>query len=89
MGIEADSVVIDSSSQVTVTFNLGVPIASEAPVMAFTKDSVVHFAEPATSLTKEISISSSSTDLVCSFAGGCSFEVASSGLASIMKSNSE
>ena len=73
MGVDADSVIIDSSTQATVTFNLGVPIASEVPIMAFTKDSVVHYAETSEALTKAISISSSSTDFVCSFSGGCSY----------------
>ena len=73
MGVNADSVVIDSSTQATVTFDLGVPIANEVPTMAFTKDSVVHYAETSEALNKAISISSSSSDLMCSFAGGCSY----------------
>lgn len=44
LGIQADSVVVDSATQATATFNLGVPIASEAPVLVFTQDPVVHFA---------------------------------------------
>jgi hypothetical protein len=73
MGVNADSVVIDSSTQATITFDLGVPIANEVPTMAFTKDSVVHFAEASEALIKAISVYSSSADLVCSFAGGCSY----------------
>ena len=34
-GVEADSVVIDSSTQATVTFRFGVPIAEEIPVISF------------------------------------------------------
>lgn len=32
-GIEADSVTIDSDSQATATWNLGVPIGDELPVL--------------------------------------------------------
>jgi hypothetical protein len=38
LGISADSVVIDSATQATANFNLGVPVASEAPVLVFTKE---------------------------------------------------
>lgn len=37
-GISADSVVIDSATQATASFNLGVPFANESPVLTFTKD---------------------------------------------------
>jgi hypothetical protein len=35
----------------------------------------------------ELAITSTSTDLTCSYAGGCLFKVASQGLATAMKSN--
>jgi hypothetical protein len=47
----------------------------------------VHYAPSATTLTHELAVSASISGLECSFAGGCSFEVTSTGLASIMKMN--
>jgi hypothetical protein len=87
-GISADSVVIDSATQATASFNLGVPIANESPVLAFTKDSVIHYAPSASSVTQELLVASSSSGFECSFAGGCEFEVTSTGLASILKGDS-
>jgi hypothetical protein len=86
-GIEATSVVIDSATQATATFSLGVPIAAEAPVLVFTKDSVIHYAPSAAILTHVLAVSDSISGLECSFAGGCSFEVTSTGLASMILNN--
>lgn len=82
--IKADSVTIDSATQATAVFNLGVPIANEPPVLPFTKDSVIHYAPATTDLLKELVVSSSTSDLECSFAGGCSYEVTAAGLSSIL-----
>ena len=56
--------------------------------MTFTKDSVIHYAPSASSVTQELSVASSSSGFECSFAGGCTFEVTSTGLASILKGDS-
>jgi hypothetical protein len=81
--------VIDSATQATASFNLGVPIAIESPVLTFTKESVIHYAPSASSVTQELSVPSSSSGFECSFAGGCDFEVTSTGLASILKGDSD
>jgi hypothetical protein len=88
--IDADSIVVDSSTQITATFNLGVPIVNseEAPLLTFSKDDTKHFAASATLLANELYVSASLSGLECSFAGGCLYEVTSTGLASILKSNS-
>jgi hypothetical protein len=88
--INADSVAVDSSTQITATFNLGVPVVASAaaPLLTFTNGDIKHFAASATTLANELSVSASSSGLECSFAGGCLYEVTSTGLASIIKSNS-
>jgi hypothetical protein len=88
--IDADSVVVDSNTQITATFTLGVPTvaSAEAPLLKFTSNDISHFAVSATTLANELSVSASSSGLECSFAGGCLFEVTSTGLASLIKNNS-
>lgn len=86
-GVHAHSVVVDSASQATATFNLGVPIVTgnEFPELIFTSESVVHYAPSATALESPLLVSSSLSGLECSFAGDCTYEVTATGLASIVK----
>jgi hypothetical protein len=87
-GIYADTVVIDSATQVTATWAKGVPALSspKVPVLSFkdqTADSSLeHFSVITANVVKDLSVSSSSQSLECSFAGGCSFKVAAAGLSS-------
>jgi hypothetical protein len=48
---------------------------------------VIHYAPSAIALTNDLSVASSLSGLQCSFAGECSYEVTSTGLASIIKNN--
>jgi hypothetical protein len=48
---------------------------------------VIHYAPSAIALTNDLSVTSSLSSLQCSFAGECSYEVTSTGLASIIKNN--
>lgn len=93
-GVNADSVSIDSDSQVTATFTKGVPPLSKdsIPELKFettetAKKSLTHYSVISSTVTNALAITSTSTDLTCSYAGGCLFKVVSAGLATAMKSN--
>ena len=45
-GVIADHLVVDSSTQATATFNLGVPVVSqdEFPTLLFSQDALIHYA---------------------------------------------
>ena len=89
--IDADSIVVNSANQITATFALGVPIASaeSAALLRFTNNDVQVYASSEKTLQNEIVISDSSMGVQCSFAGGCTYDVTSTGLASILKQNPE
>jgi hypothetical protein len=57
------------------------------PELIFTNDPVIHYAPSAAALTNDLSVASSLSGLQCSFAGECTYEVTSTGLASIIKNN--
>jgi hypothetical protein len=80
--------VVDSSTQATATFDLGTPVGTGSPLLSFKKEAVVHFSASPSSLTQALAVSSSSSGLQCSFAGGCNYEVSSVGLSSILKGDS-
>jgi len=88
---ETVNVVVNSATQVTATWKYGVPTTSSTlikPVLYFVKDSskVKIYAISDQVLTNTLSLTSSSSSLQCSYAGGCSFNVkATAGLMSIMK----
>ena len=86
-GITADSVVVDSATQATATFTLGVPVVStdQYPELVFNKSALIYHAPSAAVLANALSVSSSLSGLQCSFAGECTYEVTSTGLASIVK----
>jgi hypothetical protein len=92
-GVKADTVSVDSATQVTATWTKGVPVLSTptSPVLSFTHDTSSHVHNAATSevVTNIVSVSGSSPSLSCSFAGGCLYEVSASGLASQLKHNPE
>ena len=91
MAVEADSVTIDSDTQATATWSLGVPTTSSdsaEPGLWFVKDgsTETHFAISEAVHTNALTVASSSSGLECSFAGGCTYEVSvNSGLASLFK----
>ena len=89
--VEATSVVIDSVTQATATFDLGIPvvIGEVFPYLVFTKDDLEYKAISPVAIVNDLDVSSSMSGLQCSFAGECTFEVTASGLASIMRQKSE
>ena len=91
-GFAADSVLIDSDTQVTATFTMGNPPLSAAsvPTLIFRSQSTstAHHASNAVEISNALAITDSTSALACSFAGGCSYEVTSNGLASLLKSDS-
>jgi hypothetical protein len=90
VGIQADTVTVVSATSVTAVFTLGVPISINAsiPVLSFLKSDSTEeiFATTSSDLTNALTVLASSSGLVCSFAGGCEYEVTSNSLA-IMLSN--
>jgi hypothetical protein len=95
-GAPADTVVIDSATQVTATWTLGMPPLGEAliPKLWFnnTSDGTIHVAYHDTSdsslkVTKSLGAATGPTGLECSFAGGCQLEVTAEGLSSILKND--
>lgn len=74
-GIQADTVTIDSSTQVTASWNLGFPaVGTEVtPALWFneTGSEVRHYASINSTLTKALTITSGYSGKQCSFAGGC------------------
>jgi hypothetical protein len=91
-GVDADSVTVDSATQATATWNLGLPVVTAAtvPVLSFKStvagSTLTHFASITADVTNALSISSSTSGLSCSYAGGCVFKVQAAGFASLMKS---
>jgi len=85
--IQADTVSIESDSLIYATFDFGVPISENEiyPLLQFALDdsSVVHTAYNVNeTLSNPVVITSSSSGLECSFAGGCLLEITSDGLSS-------
>ena len=90
---ETVSVVVNSATQVMATFKDGVPTTSSTllkPVLWFVKDDskvkIYAISDQLSPLTNPLSLTSSSSDMQCSFAGGCIFNViVTPGLMSLMK----
>jgi hypothetical protein len=96
-GAEADTVTIDSATQVTATWTYGMPPVGESLIPALwfnsTSSETIHIAYHDTSdrtlnITKTLGSATGPTGLQCSFAGGCLLEVTAEGLSSILKSDS-
>ena len=87
--VEATSVVVDSATQATATFDLGVPVANGEvfPFLVFSKDDVKHYGPSAVALVNDLDVTASMSGLQCSFAGECTYDVTANGLASIMRQN--
>ena len=102
-GHEATAVVVASATSATATFAKGIPTvsAAEAPKLWFVKTTrrralaavadtkETHYASNTQTLDNALAVTTSSTGLSCSFAGGCLFEITASGLATQMASNSK
>mmetsp|Transcript_20906 Transcript_20906/g.32383 ORF Transcript_20906/g.32383 Transcript_20906/m.32383 type:complete len:339 (+) Transcript_20906:3983-4999(+) len=91
-GVPASTVVIDSDTSLSTTWDLGVPVLAEAttPVVEFeNSEGIIHEAVVTASLNNPITIVSKSTDLECSFAGGCIIEIEAAGLSAVVKENPE
>jgi hypothetical protein len=90
--VTADTVVIDSDTQVTATFTLGVPIGSDPPKIRFISPEADHYSEyysvQDSDLENTFSVTDSTSSLECSFAGGCTYEVTSNSLANMILSDS-
>jgi len=86
--IRADTVTVDSPTQVTAAWSKGLPpMDSDTPSLYFDlKDTATtHYAQSLTAVPNPILISSSSQGLKTSFAGGQVYQVQSKGLASLMR----
>jgi hypothetical protein len=77
--VKASTIVISSATSVIATWTNGVPIVETAsiPVVEFDEISsgTLIYAVNSQTLANAIIIAGSSSDLTCSFAGGCEFEV--------------
>lgn len=91
-GIFADQVTIDSATQVTATWALGIPPLGQeiVPSLWFneTGAEVRHYANISSSVSKPLTLASGYTGLSCSFAGGCNLQINSEGLSTILKNDS-
>jgi hypothetical protein len=87
MGVAADSVVIDSTTKVTATWNLGVPTTTLTDETAMTSLAFTLSTAPGTTyhairagdgsakLKNAFALTTSSSGLECSFQGGCVYSV--------------
>ena len=91
-GVEASSITVDSQTQMTATWTLGVPVLALAstPEISFVDDSgVTLFAVNEQTVENSVNLASQTTSLECSFAGGCLLEVGVAGLATAVSLNPE
>lgn len=91
-GAYADSISIDSATQVTATWTYGLPPMTDAlmPLLWFneTGTDVRHYANISSTLSKTLTVTGADSTLTCSFAGGCNFTVNAEGLSTILKNDS-
>lgn len=90
-GVPADSITIDSDTQMTVTYLLGVPLGSESPRIEFVHDGDDYYEsydndeyDVNPELVNELEVTASTSGLQCSFAGGCEYEVTVDALAGMI-----
>jgi hypothetical protein len=82
-GVTADNITVVSDSSIVAKWIKGVPVVvnATAPILSFEKlnttddMSVIHFASGQINITNALNIIGATTDLACSFSGGCKFEV--------------
>lgn len=91
-GAFADQVTIDSATQVTATWTYGLPPLNvdEVPSLWFnqTGTKVRHYAKTSATLKKSLTVTSATSGLQCSFAGGCKLTVNADGLSTLLKNDS-
>jgi hypothetical protein len=70
-GIYADTVTVDSATQVTATWTLGIPPCGTAtPSLTFNTSELLDYASNTTELVNNVAVDSSSAGLKVSWAGG-------------------
>lgn len=70
-GIYADTVTVDSATQVTATWTLGIPPCGTAtPILSFNTSELIDYANGMTELVNDANIVSSSAGLTVSWQGG-------------------
>lgn len=70
-GIYADTVTVDSATQVTATWTLGIPpCGTSTPVLSFNTSELIDYANGMTELVNDVNIASSSAGLTVSWQGG-------------------
>jgi len=92
-GVKADDVTVESATSIVAKWIKGVPVVANAtaPILFFEKlnttdnMSVTHFASGQINISNALEITAASSDLTCSFSGGCPFEVSAKGLSTLMR----
>lgn len=96
-GVKADNVTVESTTSIIAKWTKGVPVVANAtaPILFFEKlnttddMSVIHFASGQINISNALDITAASTDLSCSFSGGCPFEVSAKGLSTLLRGDPE
>jgi hypothetical protein len=96
-GVKADNVTIESATSIVAKWIKGVPVVvnATAPILFFEKldttdqMSVVHYASGQVNISNALEITAASTDLTCSFNGGCPFDVSAKGLSTLLRGDPE
>lgn len=87
-GAMADEVIVSSDKKVKAKWNLGLPPLGTdlAPKLWFDKDGTQerYYAKVEGKIKKDLTIVGASSDLSCSFAGGCEFQIDADGLSTIL-----
>lgn len=93
-GVDADTVTVDSATQVTAVWTLGMPPLGQdlIPELWFesTTTDTVHYAyttDTRLTINKQLGTATGPTGLECSFAGGCHLEIQADALSSILKND--
>ena len=91
-GVFADQVTIVSDTEIVAQWTLGIPVLSgdETPVLVFeySAEGIVHRAGVSATISNPLTITSHSSGLSCSFAGGCLFHIEAAGLSAAVQKNS-
>ena len=92
VGVAADSCAIVSGTQVTATFDTGLPITAEesVPELTLLDTSAVRTVRqsalaPETGVANPLVVTGETAGLTCSFAGGCEYRVTAAGLTTSIK----
>lgn len=92
-GMPADTVVIDSATQVTATWTMGLPPVNYTyvPELWFNSTGAnysLHYVPVSGNISLGLPQSLSTNTIDCSFAGGCTLELAADGLTGLLKNDS-